>query len=100
MEYIYVKFSNGQVFRIPAKFIATNRAEYYDEKDDTVTFEEEYEYTMSDELELLDWTKAQFNWEDLEDVAEEVPKTQDEDLSELWMTADTEVREVDDEDES
>jgi hypothetical protein len=70
---ILITFSNGETFAIPAEVVAKARADYYagrDCKDDaSLKFEDvyrsEFEATMDDDFELLDWFNNNMNWSDV-----------------------------------
>jgi hypothetical protein len=69
---IEVEFSDGRVFHIRASVIAEDRARYYANHDHPgggtdwlETFENEVDYALSDDSELLDWAHNNTNWEDV-----------------------------------
>ena len=89
-NYLSVEFSDGSTFRIPIGIIALNRAEYFAKKeggDDPVKystiFEEEYQYTLGDSAELLDWAANNMNWSDVEEYAIQID-TKSADFEEEW----------------
>lgn len=53
-KYIEIK-SHGYVWRADAHHIAHDRAKYYAEVDDDTTYQEEYDFTISDDYTLSDW---------------------------------------------
>lgn len=65
MKYIKVTFSDNRTYHIPAEVVAKNRAEHY--KDDG--YDEEFEYAMNNDRELLDWAVDNMNWSDVEPFA-------------------------------
>ena len=75
---ILVEFSDGKVYAIPAEFVANARAKYYADLDvkkgakETFAeiFQQEFEFAMKDDDELLDWLEGDMNWEDVREVAE------------------------------
>ena len=74
---ILVLFSDNKTYAIPAEFVANARAKYYADKDIlnssvvySEVFQQEFEYTMKDDDELLDWIENNMNWEDVEEIAE------------------------------
>jgi len=81
-KYITIQFSNGDKFKIPAHIIATDRANYYAQKDvergdsdDYVkSFTSEFEYTMNENSELKDWFYNNMDWVDVEAHAELMPR--------------------------
>lgn len=69
---IHITFSNGEVYRVPAKMIAEYRADYYATKfeGEEGTYEEIFEkemWALDDKNELLSWMSNNMNWEDIED---------------------------------
>ena len=76
-KYIRDKFSNNQLYDIPASVIAKNRATYYSTKDhcsngdDTQyqLFQIELSYALSDDDVLLEWASNDMNWEDVKRAA-------------------------------
>ena len=98
MKYVYVTFSNGETYRIPATEIAESRANYYadidsegDESVYDVIFKQEYNYTMNDNFELIDWAENNMNWQDLQGVAEYVGQDDHIDYENEWCNADKEI---------
>lgn len=102
MKYVFIEFSNGEVFKVPAEVIAENRAEYYasldskryEDVDYEDVFEGEKEHTLSDELELLDWLKNRMNWEDIEEEAEKVDIDQNISYNDEFTNAEFSVGET------
>ena len=71
-----IRFPNGDIFRVPAKVIAENRADYYSEIDGydigSNEWVDQVEYAMDDEFELKDWLAGNMDWSDLEPHAEKI----------------------------
>ena len=69
---IYFECDNSD-WEIPAKIIASSRAKHYAERDfdcgDVPNFHDaylqEYEYSINDTEELLDWAANNMNWENI-----------------------------------
>lgn len=78
-SHLRVEFTNGAVWGIPLATVADNRATYYAEKDKDTTYQEEYDYVMSDDYEGLDWFLNNMNWVDVMMDAYEIkpPRTFD-----------------------
>lgn len=96
--YLKVTFSDGRVFAIPTGIIAMNRAGYYAQKeadDDPAKFstiyEEEYQYTVTNSEELLDWAVNNMDWKDLMDFAVQIEAGKSADLDKEWVNAEKEV---------
>ena len=88
-----VEFSDGSIFRIPIGIIALDRADYFAKKEGgndpvkySTVYEEEYQYTLSSDAELLDWAANNMNWSNLEDYAIEVDK-KGVDFEQEWPNA-------------
>lgn len=74
-KYITIKFSNGEKYRIPAKVVAEDRADYYatkfegEEGEYEDIFEDEM-WVLDSEYELIDWMTGNMDWEDVKEYAE------------------------------
>ena len=58
---LVVEFES-ETFHVDASAIARDRAEHYADDDPDLT---EYNYTLGDNSELIDWASNNMNWEDL-----------------------------------
>lgn len=58
---------DGSVWSVPAEVVAKHRAQYYAANDPDTTFQEEYEYTISDNFELIDWVQNNMDVDDVEE---------------------------------
>lgn len=92
--YLYIEFSNGEVWRIPAEVIAEQRAEYYADREEEPgteewkeLFQEEMEFTLNNEYELKDWASNNMNWVHVKDSAEKVEE-QELDKEDEWVNTD------------
>jgi hypothetical protein len=56
----------GFIWDVPLEHIARHRATHYAARDKDTTFQEEFDYVMSDEYEGLDWFQNNMNFEDIE----------------------------------
>lgn len=65
MKHLRISFSNGAVWGIPLDTIARDRSNYYAKKDPDTTFEQEFDFVMSDDYEGLDWFQNNMNWKDV-----------------------------------
>ena len=90
MKKIRITMNDGSKWEVPASVVAKNRATYYTEKDKDVTYQEEYDYTMSEDDELLDWAANNMNWEDVEKSAIRV-SVADIDFQEGWVNGEKEI---------
>jgi hypothetical protein len=73
-KFIKIRFSNGEVYEIPADFIASERTNYYATEVDGFTKDsaewfEEYEFSLNNNYELEDWLTNNMNWSDIKDQA-------------------------------
>lgn len=59
----------GYVWHVPVHNIADNRSKYYAEKDPDTTYQEEYDYLMGDDSEVVDWYSNNMDFEDIEAFA-------------------------------
>jgi hypothetical protein len=93
---LYVEFSNGRVFVIPASLIAGDRAQYYANVDVKETgggewlrvYDREVAYALSDQSELFDWAENNMNWEDVKGQAQLVQHNSDPDMFDKeWSNA-------------
>lgn len=77
-----IRFLNGDLFTVPAKIIAENRADYYSTIDGydigSNDWLKEVEYALDDEYELKDWITGNMDWQDLEPHAEKIDEEIDE----------------------
>lgn len=53
--YLRIKMPDMSIWGVPLKFIASNRAAYYEKDDPFTTFEEEMNFAMKDEYVCIDW---------------------------------------------
>ena len=91
MKYLRVTMPDGTIWEIPAERIAENRARYYSDRDEDTTFQEEFDYTMGENSELLDWAPNNMDWADVEDVATMTDAPGNPDYNEGWVNADKEI---------
>jgi len=99
MKYLKVTFSDERVFKIPAQFIAENRAAYYAKSDSESgadgydeIFKEEVGWVMEEEdsFEICDWAFNNMDWKDVKDVAIEDERFK-ADLDEEWCNVENEI---------
>lgn len=64
MKYLKFMMENGEVWGLPVKYIADNRAKYFDGKD--TTYQEEYDFVMENADEASDWFFNNMNPEDVQ----------------------------------
>ena len=87
-KYLVLVFENGETWRIDAEAIAENRAKYYHEleKDENPnTYQEEFDYTMSNEVEIKDWAFNNMDWDDFTECRELIETANDFDYQGAWM---------------
>ena len=99
-KYLIVTMSDNSQWQIPAQFIAEQRAEYYAKRDYEknkslnyqTLFEDEVEYALTDEDEIIDWASNNMNCVDVKDIAEELPSRKKElDFEDEWTNANKEI---------
>jgi hypothetical protein len=91
--------SDGSRWDIPTYLLARERASYYAEQDAGANggpeydriYQEEYSYTMGDDLELIDWASNNTNWSDVERDAVRVQEPVAVDLAAEWTNADKHI---------
>ena len=96
-KFLVVTFSDNSRWKIPAEFIAKDRAAYYAKLDSDFddVFEIEFDYTLDDECELKDWASNNMNWEDVSAVASRLPNGEREyDYGREWTNAKMKVVEL------
>lgn len=93
MKKIQFRASNGALLELPARVVAHNRATYYSVKENTghEGYDEEYDFTMSDDAELIDWAENNMGWADVSAFIEIVEQPQEPDYGMEWMNAELEV---------
>jgi len=77
LKQLRVTFSDGVSYHIPVDVIARSRASYYAEKDTKMkcgeeydkVFKEEFDFTMSDNSEIIDWAFNNMNWSNVKSCA-------------------------------
>lgn len=89
-----VRFSNGDLFAVPARVIAENRANYYAELDgyelNSNEWEAEVLTALNDEYEIEDWAGNNMNWDELSPYAVKI-NIEEFDYDEEWPDADIEL---------
>jgi hypothetical protein len=102
-KFLIVTMSDNSQWKIPAQFIADRRAKYYSEsdckKDPTlllaVVYNQEFEYALKNEEEIIDWASNNMNWSDVKDIATELPSKKKElDFEDEWPNANKEIVEL------
>lgn len=99
MKAIRITMPDGSRWDVPAHAVADNRARYYSEKEGSGEegYREEYEFTMEDRYELLDWAAGNMDWDDVAEQARRVDDPPaDMDYQEGWINGEREIVEVDD----
>ena len=91
-----VRFSNGDIFTIPARVIAENRADHYSSLDGydkaSNEWEAEVQNALNDEYEIYDWAGNNMDWKDLEPYSQREDQDFDEfDYEDNWTDAKIEV---------
>jgi len=102
MKFLRVTMPDGSQYDVPADIIASNRAAYYAERDTKTTcgakydkaFKEEYDYTLDNDDEIMDWSANNMNWSDVKSLAKKVEdsgKLSAEDFQEGWVNGEKEI---------
>lgn len=94
-KYLKIRFPNGDLFVIPARIIADNRAKYYSTIDGydkgSIEWEEEIQNALNDEFEIYDWAGNNMNWADLVPYAKKIEDLSDYDYEDEWSEAKIEI---------
>lgn len=78
--------SNGETWEVPAHVIADDRGKYYAKKDKDTTYQEEYDFAILDDYEIIDWARNNMNWSDVKTHARlAVTARPDFDYAEAWV---------------
>ncbi|WP_212635455.1 hypothetical protein [Saccharibacillus brassicae] len=103
-KFLRVTMPDNSRWDVPAELIAKNRAADYAGQDTRSSsgpeyekeFQAEFEYAMTDAIELVDWATDNMNWEDVEAHAQRVAQ-QDHpiDYQEGWVNGEKEIVEYD-----
>jgi hypothetical protein len=97
-----VRFSNGDMFEIPARVIAENRANYYADLDgyeiNSNEWEAEIISALNDEFEIEDWAANNMNWNELAPYARRIDSDKEFDYDDGWTDADIELTDLVEED--
>jgi hypothetical protein len=91
-RYITFKLSNGELWGLPLRHVAEDRARYYAARDPDTTYQEEFDYVMRDDSEGLDWFHNNTNYEDFKNFyvrLAEAPKQ--EPFRMIWKDENKEV---------
>lgn len=87
-----IAMEDGSVWEADAEPIARDRANYYTVKDGfevgSDEWQREYDYTLNDEDELIDWAKNNMEWGDLKAVMVREPQPA---YSQGWLDANIEL---------
>jgi hypothetical protein len=90
-EWLFIKFSDGRTYRIPALLIAQHRAEYFARVEShqglaKEILDDEIDFALTDTYELEDWATSNMDWLDVKDSAKLVMEKQI-DYSMEWVDA-------------
>ena len=97
MKYLVMTMPNGEIWQIPAEIIANSRANYYGEKEGPEMRKEEYEYTLNDNLELIDWAANNMNWSEVKEFAKKIKEADpilEDAFEECWRNGEREIIEA------
>lgn len=68
---IIILTEDNRAFSVAVEEIARSRAAYYANIDKTITFQEEYDYTISSPQEITEWLSNNMNWYECYSLVEE-----------------------------
>lgn len=87
IEFLNVRFSDGKYYSIPADIIALARAEYILKHDAEANKDDEFNYALQDEQELIDWAFGNMDWAQVKNHAQLVGQTMPTaDYEDEWST--------------
>jgi hypothetical protein len=87
--HVIAEFSDGSRWAIPAERLAQSYADYYSESKEE--FEDNFDYIMSDDRELLDWATNNADWEDVEIFARYLGNSRTVNYNKEWANAEKSV---------
>jgi len=73
MKVLRVTMPNGDIYQIPAKVIAEDKARYY-AKEHGASYTSIIHETMNDDYEIEDWASNNMNWDEVEKFAKLVSR--------------------------
>lgn len=97
---LIVEFSDGKLFKIPARFIAEDRARYYAKHDTGQTegeefekeFKAEVEFALRESFEIIDWAANNMDWSDVVSEAVLIGQKETPSYEQQWTNAEKYVR--------
>lgn len=98
--YLHVTMEDGSIWAVSADIIAVNRARYFAEQeaksggDYGDALNREFDYTIADDYELMDWAANNMNWSDVASHAVQVytpPRLSDEQFQQGWVSGEQKV---------
>ncbi len=69
---LFIQFSDGTIWGIPAKIIAENRAKHYANVDIDGDYYAEFNHAMENSFEITDWAVGNMDWEDVKEHAKQI----------------------------
>lgn len=90
-KFLRITMTDGSKWDVPALLIAEDRAKYYAKVDPDTTYKEEFEFTMSDDFQLIDWAANNMDWDDVEKFAVKVADPPKPDFQESWINGEKEI---------
>jgi len=89
---VKIIFPNGDIFYVPARVIAENRADYYSTVDGyeigSNEWQSEVDLGINSEFEIEDWMRNNMNWSDLEPYATKEEEYDEMDYDDNYEEAD------------
>ena len=95
-KYIQIKFGNGERYIVPASVIAKSRADYYainvdGYEENSSEWKSEYDYSLGDDGELMDWIQNNMDWVDLKEHAIKQDAKSDYDYDKEFFGAEIQI---------
>lgn len=84
---IKITFENGDEFLVPVTVVAEHRADYYRKKEGEAAGQMEYQFTLTDSYEAIDWLQNNMDWRDVVSFAKRVRAEKPYSYDENWAWA-------------
>jgi len=91
-KYLRVTMPDGSKWDVPARVIATSRADYYYDQDFGISQENLYYQALSSDYKLIDWAENNMDWSDVAECAVKVEEEPEPvDYQEGWVNGEKEI---------
>ncbi len=90
-KWLRVTMPDGSQWDVPAWIIADNRARYYAVNDPDTTYQDEFDVTLQEASNLIEWAEGDMNWSDVVAHAVKVEEPADVDYQDGWVNGDKRI---------